>query len=131
MDNANNLRPIVLVAQRPFFDQRMSPPVARHNNPDLLASMTTLSKLSLSIRRDQILRRRLQGLSQFQQRPDGRIAGSALQAADVLLAAPGFLRKLLLSQATGEPEVLHIPPDQLPHVHADWLDGYRRADLSL
>ena len=93
-------------------------------------AMKPASKSPFSIRRDQIDRRHLQRLSQFEQRHHGRIAGAAFQAADVLLAVAGFLGKLLLCQTAREPDLQHIPPDQLPHVHADWLDGYRRANLS-
>ena len=92
--------------------------------------MKTSSKSPFSIWRDQIDRRDLQRLSQFEQRHHGRIAGAALQATDVLLAVPGFLGKPFLCQTAREPDLQHSPQGQLPHVHADWLDGYRRVNLS-
>lgn len=59
-----------------------------------------------------------EGQCQFIDRDNCRISSAFLQAADVLLTEPGNLRKLLLRQALPLPDPLHIPSDQLAHIHA-------------
>lgn len=59
-----------------------------------------------------------EGQCQFIDRDNCRISSAFLQAADVLLTEPGNLRKLLLRQTLPLPDPLHIPSDQLAHIHA-------------
>ena len=60
----------------------------------------------------------------FIERHYGRISPASFQAADVLLTEARDLRELLLGQAFPLPDSPDVPPYQLAHVHAQWLDDY-------
>ncbi len=61
---------------------------------------------------------------QFVNRDDGRVAPAILQAAKILLAKSGFLRKAFLGQAPFEPNLANIFPNQNPHIHARRSAGH-------
>lgn len=69
-------------------------------------------------------RRCLKRLCQFIQRHDCRIAVTALQTAQILLAEPGAFFHLLLGQPLLLPQAGKILPDKSFHVHAGTVTTY-------
>ena len=62
---------------------------------------------------------------------DRRISPALLEAADVLLAKPGKLRKLLLGQTFLLPDPFDVPPDQPAHIHAGEVTGLYAGNYQL
>lgn len=59
-----------------------------------------------------------EGLGEFVDRHDGGIALALFDAADVLLAEARELGQAFLAQALFLPDPLHVPADELAHIHA-------------
>jgi len=59
-----------------------------------------------------------EGLSQFVQGDDGRVAPAAFEAAEVLLTEAGTHFDLFLGQALLPTQAGEVPADQFAHIHA-------------
>ena len=82
------------------------------------------------LRLEQIYRRTAQGLRQFIERDDRRVAPAPLQIAEILLGEARADGELLLSQAQLLPSIVHIPPDEAPHIHDAMVGGNGWPSLS-
>jgi hypothetical protein len=76
------------------------------------------------VRRDQGDMPYSECLRQLEYRHDRRISPPLLKVAYILLRKARTFRELLLREPALNPDALHVPSDQPPHVHRDRLAGY-------